>query len=150
MFPKLPRITLADEFFASSFKLKRVTPYLPWIIMSCISNLKSTSRIKWKLFLWTKFLDNLLLTEYLISITATLANLHQVSLLFSSLLHTFFQLFYGSPIPIMILILEKFSQVRLRVTGKSIILLYCNIWITTYHYVLVAHAHIYVQVYIRK
>ena len=36
------------------------------------SNLKTTSRIKLKIFLWTKIIENLLLAKYLISVTAHL------------------------------------------------------------------------------
>ena len=44
--------------------------YLSW--QNTYRNLKTTWRIKVKFFLWTKLVENLLYTKYLISITAPL------------------------------------------------------------------------------
>ena len=44
--------------------------YLSW--QNTYPNLKTTSHIKLKFFLWTKLMENLLLAKYLISVTAPL------------------------------------------------------------------------------
>ena len=44
--------------------------YLPW--QNKFSNLKTTCHIKPKFFLWTKLLENLLLTKYFISVAGAL------------------------------------------------------------------------------
>ena len=46
--------------------------YLSW--QNKYSNLKTTCHTKLKFFLWTKLLENLLITKYLISVAATLNN----------------------------------------------------------------------------
>ena len=43
------------------------------------SNLKTTSHIKQKIFLWLKLLENLLLVKYLISVAATLDESKQIN-----------------------------------------------------------------------
>ena len=57
-------------------KSKEVS-YLSW--QNTYPNLKTTSHIKLKFLLWTKLLENLLLTKYLISVAATLSTTQMLS-----------------------------------------------------------------------
>ena len=57
--------------------------YLSW--QSTYPNLKTTCHIKLKFFLWTKLLENLLLTKYLISVAVTLRSKCYVLLCFNIL-----------------------------------------------------------------
>ena len=59
------RLQLFSEFIQT-----REVSYHYW--QNGYPNLKTTSQIKLKFFLWTKLLENLLLAKYLISVAATL------------------------------------------------------------------------------
>ena len=52
--------------------------YLSW--QNMYPNLKTTSHIKLKFFLWTKLLENLLLAKYLISVAAPLTSIIRTGL----------------------------------------------------------------------
>ena len=56
----------------------KVVSYLSW--QNMYPNLKTTSHIKLKFFLWTKLLENLLLAKYLISVTAPLMSIIRTGL----------------------------------------------------------------------
>ena len=66
---------------------------LPRIIVTCdfsprYPNLKTTCHIKLKFFLWTKLIENLLLPKYLISVTAHLMKIAEISSVFKKLDNT--------------------------------------------------------------
>ena len=57
--------------------------YLSW--QNTYPNLKTTCHIKLKFFLWTKLIENLLLPKYLISVTAHLMKIAEISSVFKKL-----------------------------------------------------------------
>ena len=65
MLTNLPRTIVAYDFSPSSFRLQRRYPFE---IQNKYSNLKTACHIKPKFFLWTKHLENLLLSKYLLSV----------------------------------------------------------------------------------
>ena len=60
--------------------------YLSW--QNTYPNLKTTCHIKLKFFLWTKLIENLLLPKYLISVTAHLMKIAEISSVFKKLDNT--------------------------------------------------------------
>ena len=72
LFTNLSRIIVACDFSPSSNSEE--VSYLSW--QNTYPNLKTTSHIKLKFFLWTKLLENLLLAKYLICIAVTLRRSH--------------------------------------------------------------------------
>ena len=69
LFTNLLTIIVACDFSPSSLKLKR--GILP-LLTKWYCNFKTTCHINLKFLLWTKLLENLLLTKYLISLAAPL------------------------------------------------------------------------------
>ena len=61
---------VAREFFLRVHSNLKEVSYLSW--QNTYPNLKTTSHIKLKFFLWTKLIENLLLAKYLISVAAPL------------------------------------------------------------------------------
>ena len=68
LFTYLPRIIVACDFSPSSFKLG----ILPLSWQNKHPNMKTTWHIKLKFFLWTKLIEKVLLSKYLISVAAAL------------------------------------------------------------------------------
>ena len=64
------RELLSLATFLRVYSNSKEVSYLCW--QNRYPNLKTTCHIKLKYFLWTKLLESLLLTKYLISVTATL------------------------------------------------------------------------------
>ena len=69
LFTNLLRIIIPQDFSRVYSKSKEVS-YLSW--QNTYHNLKTTWHIKAKYFLWAKLVENLLLTKYLVSVTAPL------------------------------------------------------------------------------
>ena len=68
-----------SRLLAEFIQIEKKVSYLSW--QNTYPNMKTTSRVKLKFFLWTKFLKNLLLAKYLISVAAPLSILPNIEIL---------------------------------------------------------------------